>query len=113
MHHILQAAVVKQDSILELLMQSQDAVTTAAGRVWCSLWRDGGNREAGAGSTHGELALLQRQHSLLKEEMLRLRDAESQLKESGKTQTRLERHIQHTKVYSGEQIFQVWTFFYF
>uniref|UniRef100_A0A3Q3WTT2 Rho guanine nucleotide exchange factor (GEF) 1a n=1 Tax=Mola mola TaxID=94237 RepID=A0A3Q3WTT2_MOLML len=100
MHHILQAAVVKQDSILELLMQSQDAVTTAAGRVWCSLWRDGGNREAGAGSTHGELALLQRQHSLLKEEMLRLRDAESQLKESGKTQTRLERHIQHTKVYS-------------
>ncbi|XP_070703078.1 rho guanine nucleotide exchange factor 2 isoform X2 [Pempheris klunzingeri] len=98
--HALQGAVIKQDSILELLLQPQDTVAAAVGGVWRPLWRDGGNREASAGSTIGELALLQRQHSLLQEELLRLRDAESRLKDSERVRLRLERQVRHMKVCS-------------
>ncbi|KAM9340307.1 rho guanine nucleotide exchange factor 2 [Symphorus nematophorus] len=96
--HALQGAVIKQDSILELLLQQDMA--PAAG-VWRPLWRDGGNREATAGSTIGELALLQRQHSLLQEELLRLRDAESRFKDSERARAKLERQVRHMKVCSG------------
>ncbi|XP_049457498.1 rho guanine nucleotide exchange factor 2-like isoform X1 [Epinephelus fuscoguttatus] len=99
--HALQGAVIKQDSILELLLQPQDTVGPAAGGVWRPLWRDGGNREASAGSTIGELALLQRQHSLLQEELLRLRDAESRFKDSERARAKLERQFRHMKVCSG------------
>lgn len=101
--HALQAAVIKQDSILELLLQPQagDAVSPAGGGAWRPLWRDGVNRESGAGSTIGELALLQRQHSLLQEELLRLRDAESRFKDSERARTKLERQVRHMKVCSG------------
>ncbi|XP_029299056.1 rho guanine nucleotide exchange factor 2 isoform X2 [Cottoperca gobio] len=99
--HALQGAVIKQDSILELLLQPQDTMTSAAGGMWRPLWRDGGNREANAGSTIGELALLQRQHSLLQEELLRLRDAESRFKDSERARVKLERHVRNMKVCSG------------
>lgn len=99
--HALQAAVIKQDSILELLLQPQDAASPAGGGAWRPLWRDGVNRESGAGSTIGELALLQRQHSLLQEELLRLRDAESRFKDSERARTKLERQVRHMKVCSG------------
>ncbi|XP_044026445.1 rho guanine nucleotide exchange factor 1a isoform X2 [Siniperca chuatsi] len=99
--HALQGAVIKQDSILELLLQPQDTVAPAVGGVWRPLWRDGGNREASAGSTIGELALLQRQHSLLQEELLRLRDAESRFKDSERARAKLERQVRHMKVCSG------------
>ncbi|XP_041663984.1 rho guanine nucleotide exchange factor 1a [Cheilinus undulatus] len=99
--HALQAAVIKQDSILELLLQPQDAVSPAGGGVWRPLWRDGGNREQSVGSTIGELALLQRQHSLLQEELLRLRDAENRFKDSERARTKLERQVRHMKVCSG------------
>ncbi|XP_076610878.1 rho guanine nucleotide exchange factor 2 isoform X1 [Chaetodon auriga] len=99
--HALQGAVIKQDSILELLLQPQDTVKPAVGGVWRPLWRDSGNREANAGSTIGELALLQRQHSLLQEELLRLRDAESRFKDSEKARVKLERQVRHMKVCSG------------
>ncbi|KAF7647976.1 hypothetical protein LDENG_00163920 [Lucifuga dentata] len=95
--HALQAAVVKQDSILELLLQPDDCVDASARGTWRPLWRDGGGREAGAGSTIGELALLQRQHSLLQEELLRLRDAESRLKDSERARVKLERQVRHMK----------------
>lgn len=72
-----------------------------AGGVWRPLWRDGGNREASVGSTIGELALLQRQHSLLQEELLRLRDAESRFKDSERARAKLERQVRHMKVCSG------------
>ncbi|XP_059206780.1 rho guanine nucleotide exchange factor 2-like isoform X2 [Centropristis striata] len=99
--HALQGAVIKQDSILELLLQPQDTVSPAAEGVWRPLWRDGGNREANAGSTIGELALLQRQHSLLQEELLRLRDSESRFKDSERARVKLERQVRHMKVCSG------------
>uniref|UniRef100_A0A3Q3GEE1 Rho guanine nucleotide exchange factor (GEF) 2a n=1 Tax=Labrus bergylta TaxID=56723 RepID=A0A3Q3GEE1_9LABR len=98
---LLQAAVIKQDSILELLLQPQDAASPGSGGAWRPLWRDGGNRESSAGSTIGELALLQRQHSLLQEELLRLRDAESRYKDSERARTKLERQVRHMKVCSG------------
>lgn len=59
------------------------------------------NREANAASSIGELALLQRQHSLLQEELLRLRDAESRFKDSERARAKLERHVRHMKVCSG------------
>ncbi|XP_044192238.1 rho guanine nucleotide exchange factor 1a isoform X2 [Thunnus albacares] len=98
--HALQGAVIKQDSILELLLQPQDASAPATGSVRRPLWRDG-SREASVGSTIGELALLQRQHSLLQEELLRLRDAESRFKDSEKARAKLERQVRHMKVCSG------------
>ncbi|XP_068560495.1 rho guanine nucleotide exchange factor 2 isoform X4 [Cebidichthys violaceus] len=99
--HALQGAVIKQDSILELLLQPQDNVAPAAGGAWRPLWRDVGSREANAVSSIGELALLQRQHSLLQEELLRLRDAESRFKDSERARAKLERHVRHMKVCSG------------
>uniref|UniRef100_A0A8C9VFC4 Rho/Rac guanine nucleotide exchange factor 2 n=1 Tax=Scleropages formosus TaxID=113540 RepID=A0A8C9VFC4_SCLFO len=58
--HALQAAVIRQDSIIELYLR-EDASPAAA---------------------LGELALLQRQHSLLQEELVRLRAAEGKLKDT-------------------------------
>ncbi|KAM7372756.1 hypothetical protein PAMP_007654 [Pampus punctatissimus] len=91
--HALQGAVIKQDSILELLLQSQDTSAPTGG-----VRR---NREASVGSTIAELALLQRQHSLLQEELLRLRDAESRFKDSERARAKLERQVRHMKVCSG------------
>ncbi|XP_026155943.1 rho guanine nucleotide exchange factor 2 isoform X3 [Mastacembelus armatus] len=99
--HALQGAVIKQDSILELLLQPQDTLVPGAGGVWRPMWRDGGNREASVGSTIGELALLQRQHSLLQEELLRLRDAENRFKDSERARAKLEKQVRHMKVGSG------------
>ena len=95
--HVLQGAVIKQDSILEQLLQPQESPPPAAGGGWRPLWRDGVTREAGAGSSVGELTLLQRQHSLLQEELLRLRDAEGRFKESEKARARLERQVRNMK----------------
>lgn len=86
---------------MELLLQPQDTASPAGGGAWRPLWRDGVNREPGAGSTIGELALLQRQHSLLQEELLRLRDAESRFKDSERARTKLERQVRHMKVCGG------------
>ncbi|XP_069571202.1 rho guanine nucleotide exchange factor 2 [Brachyistius frenatus] len=99
--HALQGAVIKQDSILELLLQSQDSVAPATTGAWQPRWRDGGHREASVGSTIGELALLQRQHSLLQEELLRLRDTESRFKDSERARVKLERQVRHMKVCTG------------
>ncbi|XP_061616592.1 rho guanine nucleotide exchange factor 1a isoform X2 [Phyllopteryx taeniolatus] len=90
--HALQAAVIKQDSILELLLQQEDAASPASAGSWRQ------NREAAAGSTIGELALLQRQHSLLQEELLRLRDTETRFKDSEKARAKLEKQVRHMKV---------------
>nr|XP_057902959.1 rho guanine nucleotide exchange factor 1a isoform X1 [Doryrhamphus excisus] len=93
--HALQAAVIKQDSILELLLQQEDVPSPASAGSWRQ------NREANTGSTIGELALLQRQHSLLQEELLRLRDAESRFKDSERARAKLEKQVRHMKVCSG------------
>ncbi|XP_077403968.1 rho guanine nucleotide exchange factor 2 isoform X3 [Vanacampus margaritifer] len=83
--HALQAAVIKQDSILELLLQQEDATSPASAVSWRQ------HREAATGATIGELALLQRQHSLLQEELLRLRNAETRFKDSEKARAKLEK----------------------
>lgn len=99
--HALQGAVIKQDSILELLLQPPDSAAPSPTGGWRPLWRDGAQRESSAGCPIGELALLQRQHSLLQEELLRLRDAESRFKDSEKARAKLERQVRHLKVCSG------------
>ncbi|XP_028316563.1 LOW QUALITY PROTEIN: rho guanine nucleotide exchange factor 2-like [Gouania willdenowi] len=96
--HALQGAVIKQDSILELLLQPPETVAASPTGGWRSQWRDGGPRNPSAESTMGELALLQRQHSLLQEELLRLRDADTRFKDSEKARVRLEKEVRHLKV---------------
>uniref|UniRef100_A0A8C6WEC9 Rho guanine nucleotide exchange factor (GEF) 1a n=1 Tax=Neogobius melanostomus TaxID=47308 RepID=A0A8C6WEC9_9GOBI len=87
--HALQGAVIKQDSILELLLQPEEEC--GAGELWrCR--RDGESPEVGA---IGELALLQRQHSLLQDELLRLRDAERRFKQSERERVRLDQQMRH------------------
>lgn len=51
--------------------------------------------ESGTGAAIGELALLQRQHSLLQEELVRLRGTEGRLKDSEKARTQLERQVRN------------------
>ncbi|TKS88693.1 Rho guanine nucleotide exchange factor 2 [Collichthys lucidus] len=99
--HALQGAVIKQDSILELLLLQPQESMTPAGGGGGGVRRSSGNREASTGSNIGELALLQRQHSLLQEELLRLRDAESRFKDSERARAKLERQVRHMKVCSG------------
>uniref|UniRef100_A0A674NIY9 Rho/Rac guanine nucleotide exchange factor 2 n=1 Tax=Takifugu rubripes TaxID=31033 RepID=A0A674NIY9_TAKRU len=100
--HALQAAVIKQDSILELLQQEQEP---AAG-LCHSLGQVGANRETRAGSSTGELVLLQRQHSLLQEELLRLRDAENRFKDSEKARAKLEREVRHMRTCCRKGLFK-------
>lgn len=80
-----------------MLLQSQDSIVSGAGGPMGPLWREGGSREASMGSTIGELALLQRQHSLLQGELLRLRDAENRYKDSEKARVKLEKQVRHMK----------------
>ncbi|KAM4631305.1 rho guanine nucleotide exchange factor 2 isoform 2-T3 [Polymixia lowei] len=91
--HALQGAVIKQDSIIELCLRPDGPAAPTTGRVWRSLSRDAGVGEASAGSAIGELALLQRQHSLLQDELVRLRGAEGRLKDSEKARVQLERQV--------------------
>ncbi|XP_031442549.1 rho guanine nucleotide exchange factor 1a isoform X2 [Clupea harengus] len=91
--HALQAAVIKQDSILEFYLRgSSMAPEGTGGRVVRSLSRDGGT-EGGV----GELTLLQRQHSLLQEELVRLRGAEGRLKDCEKHRVHLEKQLKEIK----------------
>ncbi|CAL8297115.1 unnamed protein product [Lota lota] len=91
--HALQGAVIKQDSILELCLWQEGPAASAAGQLWRSLSRDASTVDGGAGSAIGELALLQRQHSLLQEELVRLRGTEGRLKDSEKARAQLERQV--------------------
>ncbi|XP_045081991.1 rho guanine nucleotide exchange factor 2-like isoform X2 [Coregonus clupeaformis] len=106
--HALQGTVIKQDSILELCLRSKgppvDAPTTATERVWRSLSRDTGMAEASTGAAIGELALLQRQHSLLQEELGRLRGTEGRLRDSEKARAQLERLVRDMKAHSATMV---------
>uniref|UniRef100_A0A3B4C1M0 Rho guanine nucleotide exchange factor (GEF) 1a n=1 Tax=Pygocentrus nattereri TaxID=42514 RepID=A0A3B4C1M0_PYGNA len=75
-------------------VQSHSVSPAAAGaRPVRSLSRDGGSD---VGSV-GELALLQRQHSLLQEELVRLRGAEGKLKDSERARAQLEKQLRDLK----------------
>lgn len=82
--------MIRQDSIVELCVR-EDGTSLCRSRR--SLSRDG-TSEVG---TVGELALLQRQHSLLQEELIRLRGAEGKLKDSEKVRAQLERQLRDLK----------------
>ncbi|MCI4395488.1 hypothetical protein PGIGA_G00181150 [Pangasianodon gigas] len=88
--HALQGAVIRQDSIVELCVREGGTSLCRLGR---SLSRDG----TGEVGTAGELALLQRQHSLLQEELVRLRGAEGKLKDSEKARAHLEKQLRDLK----------------
>ncbi|KAL2080347.1 hypothetical protein ACEWY4_024140 [Coilia grayii] len=94
--HALQAAVIKQDSILEFYMHGSSAApegSAGGGRVVRSLSRDGVAELGGV----GELTLLQRQHSLLQEELVRLRGAEGRLRDCEKHRAQLEKQLKELK----------------
>uniref|UniRef100_A0AAR2IX36 Rho/rac guanine nucleotide exchange factor (GEF) 2 n=1 Tax=Pygocentrus nattereri TaxID=42514 RepID=A0AAR2IX36_PYGNA len=80
--HALQGAVIRQDSILEFCLRESSVSPAAAG--------------SDVGSV-GELALLQRQHSLLQEELVRLRGAEGKLKDSERARAQLEKQLRDLK----------------
>lgn len=82
--------MIRQDSIVELCVREGGTLLCRLGR---SLSRDG-TSEVGAA---GELALLQRQHSLLQEELVRLRGAEGRLKDSEKARAQLEKQLRDLK----------------
>uniref|UniRef100_A0A4W5MGK0 Rho guanine nucleotide exchange factor (GEF) 2a n=1 Tax=Hucho hucho TaxID=62062 RepID=A0A4W5MGK0_9TELE len=111
--HALQGTVIKQDSILELCLRSKgppvDAPTTPIGRVWRTLSRDAGMAEASTGAAIGELALLQRQHSLLQEELSRLRGTEGRLRDSEKARAQLERQVRDMNAHSATMLDSVGT----
>lgn len=67
------------------------------------------HREPRAASATGELVLLQRQHSLLQEELLRLRAAENRFKDSEKARAKLERQVRHMRACCGDKPVQVRT----
>uniref|UniRef100_A0A8D0C9U6 Rho/Rac guanine nucleotide exchange factor 2 n=1 Tax=Scleropages formosus TaxID=113540 RepID=A0A8D0C9U6_SCLFO len=90
--HALQAAVIRQDSIIELYLRE--------GSLCRSLSRDAG-LDASPAAALGELALLQRQHSLLQEELVRLRAAEGKLKDSEKARAHLEKQVKDMKASSA------------
>ncbi|XP_061106378.1 rho guanine nucleotide exchange factor 2-like isoform X1 [Conger conger] len=108
--HALQATVIKQDSVVELCLREGAASTPSTpgtpgtpgalpstpARLCRSMSRDAG-LDATAGAPLGELALLQRQHSLLQEELGRLRAVDSRLKDSEKARAQLERQVKDMK----------------
>ncbi|KAF4100618.1 hypothetical protein G5714_018814 [Onychostoma macrolepis] len=96
--HTLQGVVMRQDSILELcLRESSVSPATTGVRTVRSLSRDGASD---IGSL-GELALLQRQHSLLQEELGRLRGAEGKLRDSERARAQLEKQLRDLKTNSA------------
>uniref|UniRef100_A0A671M2J4 Rho guanine nucleotide exchange factor 2-like n=1 Tax=Sinocyclocheilus anshuiensis TaxID=1608454 RepID=A0A671M2J4_9TELE len=96
--HALQGVVIRQDSILELCLRESSVSPAAAGaRTVRSLSRDG----ASDFGSLGELALLQRQHSLLQEELVRLRGAEGKLRHSERARAQLEKQLRDLKTNSA------------
>ncbi|KAG9345360.1 hypothetical protein JZ751_009907 [Albula glossodonta] len=106
--HALQAAVIRQDSILELCQPQGPPSTpttpvplsSTPAKLCRSMSRDAG-LDASTGAVIGELALLQRQHSLLQEELVRLRAAEGRLKDSEKARAQLEKQVKDMKANSS------------
>ncbi|KAJ8354698.1 hypothetical protein SKAU_G00222650 [Synaphobranchus kaupii] len=106
--HALQATVIRQDSILELCLQEGSPSTpitpvplsSTPAKLCRSMSRDAG-LDASAGVAMGELTLLQRQHSLLQEELVRLRVSEGKLKDSEKARAQLEKQVKDMKANSG------------
>ncbi|XP_051573988.1 rho guanine nucleotide exchange factor 2 isoform X1 [Myxocyprinus asiaticus] len=78
--HTLQAAVVRQDSFLELYMQEDTAAVQEAQ------------------GTQGDLTELQHNYNLLQEEVMHLRASQDKHKSGDRTQIQLQKHLQELRL---------------
>uniref|UniRef100_A0A673G7E8 Rho guanine nucleotide exchange factor 2-like n=1 Tax=Sinocyclocheilus rhinocerous TaxID=307959 RepID=A0A673G7E8_9TELE len=83
--------------LIQQTIKSSVSPATAGARTVRSLSRDG----ASDFGSLGELALLQRQHSLLQEELVRLRGAEGKLRHSERAKAQLEKQLRDLKTNSA------------
>ncbi|KAL0984871.1 hypothetical protein UPYG_G00149750 [Umbra pygmaea] len=111
--HALQSAVILQDSALELRL-CEGAGPASSGpstpgitphslpKLSRSMSRDTG-LDAGTVGTMGDMAMHQRQYSLLLEEVGRLRPLEAKLRESEKARAQLEQQLRETQARRGSR----------
>ncbi|KAI2655696.1 Rho guanine nucleotide exchange factor 2 [Labeo rohita] len=90
--HALQAAVIKQDSFLELYMQKDLCPTTTAHAVP----RDALPESGGPAGTQEDLAELQRKYNLLQGEVIRLRATQD--KTGDRAPNKLEKQLQELRL---------------
>ncbi|CAB1334280.1 unnamed protein product [Coregonus sp. 'balchen'] len=112
--HALQAAVIHQDSVLELRLREGTGPASSGSstptptlpntfpRLCRSMSRDTG-LDAGTVAVMGDMAMLQRQHVLLQEEVGRLRPLEARLRESEKAQAQMEQQLRDMKGRRGSR----------
>ncbi|KAM9405568.1 rho guanine nucleotide exchange factor 2 isoform 4-T5 [Salvelinus alpinus] len=112
--HSLQAAVIHQDSVLELRLREGTGPASSGSstptptppnsfpRLCRSMSRDTG-LDAGTVAAMGEMAMLQKQHDLLQEEVVRLRPLEAKLRESERARAQLEQQIRDNKGRRGRR----------
>uniref|UniRef100_A0A8C7NG42 Rho/rac guanine nucleotide exchange factor (GEF) 2 n=1 Tax=Oncorhynchus mykiss TaxID=8022 RepID=A0A8C7NG42_ONCMY len=112
--HSLQAAVIHQDSVLELRLHEGTGPASSGSstptptppnsfpRLCRSMSRDTG-LDAGMVAAMGEMAMLQKQHDLLQEEVVRLRPLEARLRDSERTRAQLEQQIRDNKGRRGRR----------
>uniref|UniRef100_A0A8C7NG56 Rho/rac guanine nucleotide exchange factor (GEF) 2 n=1 Tax=Oncorhynchus mykiss TaxID=8022 RepID=A0A8C7NG56_ONCMY len=101
--HSLQAAVIHQDSVLELRSSTPTPTPpNSFPRLCRSMSRDTG-LDAGMVAAMGEMAMLQKQHDLLQEEVVRLRPLEARLRDSERTRAQLEQQIRDNKGRRGRR----------
>uniref|UniRef100_A0A673XXY7 Rho/Rac guanine nucleotide exchange factor 2 n=1 Tax=Salmo trutta TaxID=8032 RepID=A0A673XXY7_SALTR len=99
--HSLQAAVIHQDSVLELRSPTPTPPNSFP-RLCRSMSRDTG-LDAGTVAAMGEMAKLQKQHDLLQEEVVRLRPLEARLRECERARAQLEQQIRDNKGRRGRR----------
>uniref|UniRef100_A0A8C7NEM2 Rho/rac guanine nucleotide exchange factor (GEF) 2 n=1 Tax=Oncorhynchus mykiss TaxID=8022 RepID=A0A8C7NEM2_ONCMY len=85
-----QAAVIHQDSVLELRLHEGTGPASSG-------------LDAGMVAAMGEMAMLQKQHDLLQEEVVRLRPLEARLRDSERTRAQLEQQIRDNKGRRGRR----------
>uniref|UniRef100_A0A674D611 Rho/Rac guanine nucleotide exchange factor 2 n=1 Tax=Salmo trutta TaxID=8032 RepID=A0A674D611_SALTR len=101
--HSLQAAVIHQDSVLELRSSTPTPTPpNSFPRLCRSMSRDTG-LDAGMVAAMGEMAMLQKQHDLLQEEVGRLHPLEARLRESERARAQLEQQIRDNKGRRGRR----------
>ncbi|XP_056618746.1 rho guanine nucleotide exchange factor 2 [Triplophysa dalaica] len=88
--HALQAAVIRQDSFLELDMLEDPSAHTPS--------RDALPEEGGPLGTQGDLALLQRNYNLLQEEVMRLRATQDKHKKGDRALNQADKQLQKLRI---------------
>ncbi|KAA0703566.1 Rho guanine nucleotide exchange factor 2 [Triplophysa tibetana] len=88
--HALQAAVIRQDSFLELDMLEDPSAHTPS--------RDALAEDSGPLGTQGDLAQLQRNYNLLQEEVMRLRATQDEHKKGDRAQNQADKQLQKLRI---------------